>query len=60
MSLRQSPSATVIGRDSIVTDRNVTEFSLPVNVTTYITDINVYNSYKSQTQRVGIRPDIYI
>lgn len=60
MSLRQAPNATVIGSDSIGADGNVTEFSLPGNVITSITGIGVYNPDKSQTQIVGIKPDIYI
>lgn len=60
MSLRNAPNAKVIGSDSIGTDGNVADFSLPGGVTTLITGIGIYNPDKSQTQRVGIKPDIYI
>ncbi|CEP90297.1 carboxyl-terminal protease [[Clostridium] sordellii] len=60
MSLRNAPNAKVIGSDSIGTDGNVANFSLPGGVSTLITGIGIYNSDKSQTQRVGIKPDIYI
>lgn len=60
MSLRKAPNATVIGSDSIGADGNVAEFSLPGNLITSITGIGVFNPDKSQTQIVGIKPDIYI
>ncbi len=60
MSLRNAPNAKVIGSDSIGTDGNVASFSLPGGVNTLITGVGIYNPDKSQTQRVGIKPDIYI
>ena len=60
MSLRNAPNAKVIGSDSIGTDGNVASFSLPGGVNTLITVVGIYNPDKSQTQRVGIKPDIYI
>ncbi|MBC6002635.1 peptidase S41 [Paeniclostridium sp. NSJ-45] len=60
MSLRNAPNAKVIGSDSIGTDGNVTSFSLPGGINTLITGVGIYNPDKSQTQRVGIKPDIYI
>ena len=60
MSLRNAPNAKVIGSDSIGTDGNVASFSLPGGVNTLITGVGIYNPDKSQTQRVGLKPDIYI
>ena len=60
MSLRNAPNAKVIGSDSIGTDGNVASFSLPGGVNTLITGVGIYNPDKSQTQRIGIKPDIYI
>nr|WP_195366021.1 S41 family peptidase [[Eubacterium] tenue] len=60
MSLRNAPNAKVIGSDSIGTDGNVTSFSLPGGINTLIKGVGIYNPDKSQTQRVGIKPDIYI
>lgn len=60
MALRNAPNAKVIGSDSIGTDGNVASFSLPGGVNTLITGVGIYNPDKSQTQRVGIKPDIYI
>lgn len=60
MALRNAPNAKVIGSDSIGTDGNVASFSLPGGVNTLITGVGIYNPDKSQTQRIGIKPDIYI
>lgn len=60
MALRNAPNAKVIGSDSIGTDGNVASFSLPGGVNTLITGVGIYNPDKSQTQRVGLKPDIYI
>lgn len=60
MALRNAPNAKVIGSDSIGTDGNVASFSLPGGVNTLITGVGIYNPDKSQTQRVGLKSDIYI
>ncbi|WP_394863670.1 S41 family peptidase [Paraclostridium bifermentans] len=60
MALRKGTKAKVIGSNSIGTDGNITEVYLPGGVTTTITGLGVYNPDGSQTQRIGLKPDIYI
>lgn len=60
MALKKGTNAKVIGSNSIGTDGNVTEVYLPGGVTTLITGLGVYNPDGSQTQRIGLKPDIYI
>lgn len=60
MALRKGTNAKVIGSNSIGTDGNVTEVYLPGGVTTLITGLGVYTPDGSQTQRIGLKPDIYI
>lgn len=60
MALRKGTKAKVIGSNSIGTDGNITEVYLPGGVTTIITGLGVYNPDSSQTQKIGLKPDIYI
>ncbi|MFL0268064.1 S41 family peptidase [Candidatus Clostridium radicumherbarum] len=60
MSLRKAPNAQVIGSNSIGADGNIAVISLPGGIETAISGIGIYNPDKSETQRVGIKPDIYI
>lgn len=60
MALKKGTNAKVIGSNSIGTDGNVTEVYLPGGVTTLITGLGVYNPDGSQTQKIGLKPDIYI
>ncbi|MEM9671496.1 MAG: S41 family peptidase [Bacteroidota bacterium] len=58
MALRVAPDATVIGSTTAGADGNVSEIYLPGNVRTMISGIGVYNPDRTETQRVGIIPDI--
>lgn len=58
--LRKGTNAKVIGSNSIGTDGDATEVYLPGGVKTFITGLGVYNLDGSQTQRIGLKPDIYI
>ncbi|MDO7206035.1 S41 family peptidase [Paraclostridium bifermentans] len=60
MALRKGTKAKVIGSNSIGTDGDATEVYLPGGVKTFITGLGVYNEDGSQTQRIGLKPDIYI
>ncbi|GLC31210.1 S41 family peptidase [Clostridium omnivorum] len=60
MALRKSPNAQVIGSNSIGADGDVAVFSLPGAIETAISGIGIYNPDKSETQRVGVKPDIYV
>ena len=58
MALRVAPKATVIGSTTAGADGNVSEIVLPGNVRTMISGIGVYYPDGTETQRVGIVPDI--
>ena len=60
MALRVAPKAAVIGSTTAGADGNVSSFSLPGGINTMITGIGVYYPDGSETQRVGIIPDIDI
>ena len=60
MALRKGTNAKVIGSNSIGTDGDATEVYLPGGITTTITGLGVYNPDGSQTQRIGLKPYIYI
>lgn len=60
MALRNAPNAQVIGSNSIGADGNVAVFNLPGAIETAISGIGIYNPDKSKTQRVGVKPDIYV
>lgn len=58
MALRVAPNSTVLGSTTSGADGNVSAIYLPGNVFTYISGIGVLNPNRSETQRVGIIPDI--
>lgn len=60
MSLRNSSNVTVIGRNSIGADGNVTTLPLPGGITMQYTGLGIYYPDGGQTQRTGLAPDIYI
>lgn len=60
MALRVAPDAIVIGSTTAGTDGNVFYLSLPGGIQTTITGLGVYYPDGSQTQRIGIIPDIEV
>ncbi|HEC44460.1 MAG TPA: peptidase S41 [Bacteroides sp.] len=58
MALRQAPRATVLGSTTAGADGNVSGIYLPGNIYTMISGIGVYYPDGTETQRVGIIPDI--
>lgn len=60
MALRVAPKATVIGSTTAGADGNVSSILLPGNLRTMISGIGVYYPNGSETQRIGIVPDIEI
>jgi C-terminal processing protease CtpA/Prc len=58
MALKVSPNATVIGSTTAGADGNVSSIYLPGNIFTYISGIGVLYPDGSETQRVGIVPDL--
>ena len=60
MALRVAPKTLVIGSTTAGADGNVSRISLPGNVSTMISGIGVYYPDGTETQRVGIVPDIEV
>ena len=58
MALRVAPNAIVLGSTTAGADGNVSGITLPGNIFTYISGIGVLYPDGSETQRVGIIPDI--
>jgi hypothetical protein len=60
MAFRVAPRATVIGSTTAAADGNVSRIHLPGNIMTSISGIGVYYPDGTETQRIGIVPDIEI
>jgi len=60
MALKVAPRATVIGSTTAGADGNVSLIILPGSVRTFISGIGVYYPDGTETQRVGIVPDIEV
>jgi C-terminal processing protease CtpA/Prc len=60
MALRKAPDALVIGSTTAGADGDVSPFILPGGIQTAISGIGIYNPDGSDTQRVGIIPDITV
>ena len=60
MALRVAPEAVVIGSTTAGADGNVSRINLPGGINTMISGIGVYYPDGTETQRVGIVPDIEI
>jgi len=60
MVLRAAPNATVIGSTTAGADGNVSAIMLPGKIRTMISGIGVYYPDGTETQRVGIVPDLEI
>ena len=60
MAFRVAPKATVIGSTTAGADGNTSPFYLPGSIETMISGIGVYYPDGTETQRVGIVPDIEI
>lgn len=60
MAFKKAPNSIVIGSSSAGADGNTSKISLPGGIKTIITGIGVYYPDGTETQRVGIKPDIEI
>lgn len=60
MALRKAPRAAVIGSTTAGADGNVSQFYLPGGIKTMISGIGVYYPDGTETQGVGIVPDVEI
>ncbi|HET6543269.1 MAG TPA: S41 family peptidase [Chryseolinea sp.] len=58
MAFRVAPRATVIGSTTAAADGNVSRIHLPGNIMTSISGIGVYYPDGTETQRIGIVPDV--
>jgi len=58
MALRVAPNAKVLGSTTAGADGNVSGITLPGNIFTYISGIGVITPDGSETQRIGIIPDV--
>lgn len=60
MAWRQAPNALVVGSQTAGADGNVSEVILPSGIKTMFSGIGIYNADGSETQRVGIIPDVEV
>ena len=60
MALRLTPKSLVVGSQTSGADGNSPEFKLPGGLVTSFTGIGVYYPDGSETQRIGIVPDINV
>ncbi|HZH70730.1 MAG TPA: S41 family peptidase, partial [Flavobacteriaceae bacterium] len=60
MALQVAPKAKVFGSQTAGADGNVSEIYLPGNIRTMISGIGVYYPDGTETQRIGIIPDVEV
>ena len=60
MSFMDAPNATVIGTPSAGANGNIMEITLPGCIKTYMSGLAVTYMDGSQTQRIGLKPDITV
>ena len=60
MAYRTAPGALVVGSTTAGADGNVSKLVLPGGINSFITGIGVYYPDRSETQRVGIVPDVIV
>lgn len=60
LAFRRAPKAIVIGSTTAGADGNVSQFYLPGGITTMISGIGVYYPDGTETQGIGIVPDIEV
>lgn len=60
MAFRKAPNARVFGSQTAGADGNISYFMLPGKIQTTITGVGVYTPEGSETQRIGIIPDVEV
>jgi C-terminal processing protease CtpA/Prc len=60
MALRVSKNTTIIGSTTAGADGNVSEINLPGGIGTFISGVGIYYPDGTETQRIGIVPDITV
>ncbi len=60
MALQCAPNSIVIGSETAGADGNVSDLILPGNISTSFSGIGIYYPNGEETQRIGIKPDIFV
>ncbi|MEL6252005.1 MAG: S41 family peptidase [Bacteroidota bacterium] len=60
MAFRASPNSIIVGSTTAAADGNVSNINLPGGMSTMISGIGVYYPDGTETQRIGIVPDVEI
>lgn len=60
MAFQQAPNSVVIGSTTAGADGNVTQIMLPGGIQTFFSGLGITYPDGTETQRVGIIPDIYV
>ena len=60
MAWRLAPEARVFGHATCGADGNIVNFYLPGGMYSRFTGLGVYNPDSTETQRVGIIPDVFV
>ncbi|MCD6011668.1 MAG: hypothetical protein K0Q79_1530 [Flavipsychrobacter sp.] len=60
MALRALPNSICIGSQTAGADGNVSRITLPGNYQVWMTGLGVYYPDGRETQRIGIKPDVYV
>lgn len=60
MALKAGINTTIVGNTTAGADGNISVLNLPGNMSTAISGIGVYYPDGTETQRIGIIPDVYI
>ena len=60
MYVKAMPNGTVIGRRTAGADGNVSTMVLPCGMGVHFTGLGVFNPDGTETQRIGIIPDIEV
>ena len=60
MAFKSAPNSTIIGSTTAGADGNVSRIPLPGGMGSMISGIGVYYPDRSETQRIGIVPDITV
>ena len=60
MALRTAPDVTVVGSQTAGADGNISMILLPGGIQTYFSGLGVFYPNGTNTQRVGIVPDVFV
>lgn len=60
MAFRAGQNTTIVGSTTAGADGDVSLIQLPGGLSTWMTGIGVYYPDSTETQRIGIIPDVYL